>query len=65
MQMTSQLKKILSEVQYPADKKEIMDTAKKENATPDEINMIQKLSDRQFSDMTEVTDEMDKMAAMM
>ncbi len=63
--MTSQLKKILSEVQYPADKKEIMDTAKKENATPDEINMIQKLSDRQFSDMTEVTDEMDKMAAMM
>ncbi len=63
--MTAQMKKILSDISYPADKKEIMDMAKKENATPDEMEMINKLPDRQYTDMSEVTDEMDKMGMSM
>lgn len=65
MQMTGQMKKILSGISYPANKSEIMDVAKKGNATQEEMNMVQKLPDKSYNNMSEVTDEIDKMGMTM
>ncbi len=63
--MRDQMKKILSDVEYPASKSEIVDMAKSENATQEEMDMLNKLPDRQYNDMMDVTGEMDKMGMKM
>jgi len=62
MQMSAQMKEALTDVDYPAKKDEIMGSAKAKNLPNQEMGMIQKLPEKEYSTMSEVTDELDKMA---
>jgi hypothetical protein len=61
-QMSDEMKSALTDVDYPAKKGEIMDSAKAKKLSQPEMDMIQKLPDREYTTMTEVTDELGKMA---
>ncbi len=62
MQMSDEMKQALTDVDYPANKGEIMESAKAKKLSQPEMDMIQKLPEREYTTMTEVTDELGKAA---
>lgn len=64
MQMSDKMREALTDVDYPAGKAEIMKVVKAKGVPKEEMDMMEKLPDREYSTMSEVTDEMDKIAGM-
>jgi hypothetical protein len=62
MPMSDRMKEALTDVDYPASKGEIMSSAKTKNLSDQEIGMVQKLPEREYSTMSEVTDELSKVS---
>lgn len=63
--MSDKTRQILTDVEYPAKKKEILDMAKKEGIDQKEMDMLQKLPEKEYSDLSEVTDELEKTGSQM
>ena len=63
MQMSEEMKSALTDVDYPASKGEIMTVAKGKNLSQQETDMLQKLPEREYTTMAEVTGELGKMGA--
>jgi hypothetical protein len=59
--VSDQMKQMLTDIDYPADKSEIMDMASKAGISQKEMEMLKKMPDQEYSDMSEVMDEMQKM----